>query len=444
MAAKKINLVDPVIVVPGITATYLLDEYPVSPEQVWNLLTKKFERVALHPDNLNYEATEPARIKPGQVFEVAYEELIEELRHNLRETEDSPIPVYPFGYDWRMPLEKIENEFDAFVNEVIERTLLLRHYYNSSYSKNPKVNLIGHSMGGLVITGYLINKGKKAPVNKVVTLASPFRGSFEAVMKIATGNAELGTASASSREREMARLTPALYYLIPSFRNGINFGKDIPESLFDTGAWQSTVIQSIAEFIRLKGVAPGKKENIEKKAKGLFEKLLSNAYEHARKINEFTLESAGLDERRWLAIVGVNTKTRVKLNIIKRNGNIELDLKSGDREDKWKEKNRNDRRMTGDGTVPYEGAMPPFLKEDNLVCVTPDDYGYWEVKDRALSMIGGFHGILPNMNMIHRLIVRFLKDLEDTRGNTWGSRAPGADKWDPPLKLTEWKTARKT
>ena len=78
------------------------------------------------------------------------------------------------------------------------------------------------------------------------------------------------------------------------------------------------------------------------------------------------------------------------------------------------------------------------------MCVTPDDYGYWEVKDKALSLIGGFHGILPNMNMIHRLIVRFLKDLEDTRGNTWGSRAPGADKWDPPLKLTEWKTARKT
>ena len=83
--------------------------------------------------------------------------------------------------------------------------------------------------------------------------------------------------------------------------------------------------------------------------------------------------------------------------------------------------------------------MPAFLDYHRLVCVTPDDYGYWELKDKATTKLAGFHGILPNMNMLHRLLVRFFKGAEDPRGNTWGRRAPGVsdDEWDPPLDLKD-------
>jgi hypothetical protein len=94
-------LPNPVVVVPGITANYLRDEYVLPPEIVWSVMTKEYERASLHPDNLRYEAIEPARVRPDQLFEVAYKELIEELKHNLREREDRPVPVYPFAYDWR-------------------------------------------------------------------------------------------------------------------------------------------------------------------------------------------------------------------------------------------------------------------------------------------------------------------------------------------------------
>src|SRR5262245_36553911 len=97
-------LPNPDIVVPGITATYLKDEYPLPPDFVWTVMTKAYERAALHPDNLRYEATEPARLRSDQIFEIAYRELIEELRHNLTQSPDEPVPVYPFAYDWRMPL----------------------------------------------------------------------------------------------------------------------------------------------------------------------------------------------------------------------------------------------------------------------------------------------------------------------------------------------------
>ena len=94
------------------------------------------------------------------------------------------------------------------------------------------------------------------------------------------------------------------------------------------------------------------------------------------------------------------------------------------------------------GTVPFLGAVPKFLDRKNMVCVSPDDYGYWEIMDKATTKIGGFHGILPNMNMLHRLIVAFLTDRKDKHGNIWGRRAPGvaAKDWAPPLAQLEDKT----
>ena len=426
----------PVIVVPGITATYLHDEYPLPPEDIWKVIKTDFERFALHPDNLSYEAMEPSRVRPGQIFEIAYKELIEELRYNLASREDQPVPVYPFGYDWRMPLDTIEMQLAEFVSEVIERTKLLKHYHKEKYRENPRVNLVGHSMGGMVITGYLEREGRAAPVHKVVTLATPFQGSFEAVIKVATGTANLGTSPPSSREREAARMTPALYHLIPSFSNGIEVqGPGLPKSLFDPGLWQPSVTESIAEFIRKKGLGPLKNKN--QAARELFAFLLNQAKQHRNRINKFELSQAKMTAQNWLAVVGVDTKTRVRLRVVKRRNKPEFELRSKDRTNRWDHEDLQDKRMTGDGTVPYEGAVPKFLQKQNLVLVTPDDYGYWEVQDKILSKAAGFHGIMPNMNMLHRLIVRFFADRPDKRENTWGRPAPGVDKkdWNPPLKL---------
>lgn len=428
-------LAHPVIVVPGITATYLNDEYPLPPETVWKVLEKDYERIVLHPNDLRYEAREPARLMPGQIFDVAYKELIEELRYNLRSKEDEPVPVYPFSYDWRMPLESIEIRLDQFIDEVIERTSLLRHYHKAGYGESPRVNLVGHSMGGLLITGYLERKGSKAPVHKVATLATPFQGSFEAVIQVTTGTAALGTSAPSSREREAARLTPALYHLLPSFKQGIEVDPGLPDSLFDPGAWQPSVISSIEEFIRLRGLPTKQRKG---DAKALFEGLLAQARNHRDRIDRFTLTKAGLKPEDWLAVVGVDAETRYRLKIVKRGGAPDFHLASSDRDNLWsKEKDPLKRRMTGDGTVPFEGAIPLFLKEENLVCVTPDDYGYWEIQDRAFSKLAGFHGILPNMDMIHRLLVRFFTGRPDTHGNTWGRRVPGTQTWEPPVQMRE-------
>ena len=102
------------------------------------------------------------------------------------------MPVFPFGYDWRMPLDRTEKQLAGFVQQVIDRTLLLRTYRDDeAYTANPTVSLIGHSMGGLIIAGYL-ERSSGGCVDKVVTLGTPFQGSFEAILKVITGTADFG------------------------------------------------------------------------------------------------------------------------------------------------------------------------------------------------------------------------------------------------------------
>ena len=81
-------------------------------------------------------------------------------------------------------------------------------------------------------------------------------------------------------------------------------------------------------------------------------------------------------------------------------------------------------RKTGDGTVPLNGAIPPFIPESKLVCVSPDDLGLFEFRDKALVKIAGLHGILPAINLVQRLTIRHLRT--DFRGKVWGMNCSSA------------------
>ena len=146
----------------------------------------------------------PLRDAPQAVFSVVYGDLIEELRHDLAADRSQPVPVFPFPYDWRQPLTQTEQLLGGFVEEVIARTKLLRHYASDRWMDDPRVDLVAHSMGGLVVTGYVQSAGAQASVGKVATLGTPYRGSFEAPIKVITGTASDIGGPSSSRERDMS------------------------------------------------------------------------------------------------------------------------------------------------------------------------------------------------------------------------------------------------
>lgn len=429
----------PTVVVPGITASELIDYYPVDPETVWSaVFNKGYDRLTMHPDDVRYERIEPAYIREGGVFDLVYRELIEELSFNLP-PKRTPTPVYPFAYDWRQPLETAADRLATFVDEVIERTLLMKSYYDDpAFRDDPRVNLVGHSMGGLVIAGYLAKQKKKSRVHKVATIATPFQGSVEAVIKLATGLGGLGSGLPSSREREAARMIPAIYYLLPNYKDAVEaLTPGLSQDIFDPAVWQPSVLETITDFFRRYSREP---DRAEERSAALFREMLTRAGNFLNALKRFKLSSANLQDTDWLFIAGVGEETRVRVALKKEQDEIMFDVPS------MELKNQVHLGETGDNTVPYFGAVPPFWAETRakrkLVCVVKDDFAFLgEALDRTLGSrrLAGFHGVLPAMDLVHRLICRHLSDGTDKYGNTWGRRAPdlAPGAWDPPFEITE-------
>lgn len=133
-------------------------------------------------------------------------------------------------------------------------------------------------MGGLIIAGYIERHGGGS-VNNVVTLASPFQGSHEAILKLATGTADLGDDSGGACERRMARMTPALYHLLPSFDGALVVEDGMESDIFHPDAWQPSVMRTITHQVRGWNVAGTE----------LFQDMLEAARTHRERISGLRL-----------------------------------------------------------------------------------------------------------------------------------------------------------
>jgi pimeloyl-ACP methyl ester carboxylesterase len=420
-----------VIVLPGITATGLEDFYPIPPEEVWTaVLRKQFERLALHPDDLRYEAREPARIQPRQPFGIVYQDLVEALRYDLSSRHDRPTPVFLFAYDWRQDCRITSAQLDAFIDEVLARTALLRHYRDAANRPYPnlRVDLVGHSMGGLIIADYLARRRAAArkKVRRVVSIGTPFQGSVDAVAKVSTGMGSFTDAPPRDREREAARTIPALYQLLPTFPGALDPDPGLPGDIFSVGTWQPSVVETLAEYIRQQ------KARIE--AETLLARLLGAAREFRAKGDSLNLARV-LPEGKdgWMAIVGMGAPTRQAARVIEYQGKPWFDFPEPT--DRWSEDRRS--AVTGDGTVAFSGACPKpsVLERERLVCVSPEEFELLEIRDRLLAKAAGFHAALPTVNLVQRLTIRFLNPRFDT--DLRARPAPGVTKpvWPAALKI---------
>lgn len=435
------SLQNPVIIVPGITASILQDDYPLRTEDVWSMVfNKEYDRIALHPDDIRYEAKEPAHIITGRIFAI-YNDLIEQLRHELTSKADEPTPVYPFPYDWRHDIRETAKKLREFIQEVCDRTKLLRHYKDYE----GKVDLVGHSMGGLLICEYLSQFDNEKMIGKIATLGTPYQGSIEALVKITTGMGMLAGSIPSEREREAARMTTAVYQLLPSFKGAFvdPSGNDV--DIFSIENWQPTILESLAEYVRLHSVTDYKtKKQQKEKAEKIFINLLAAAKSHREHVKSLNITTSGLTANDWLAIVGLGEKTRLQTTVVK-TGKHWFQISEDQFVNEWEyTEEKKDNENTGDATVPFLGAVPPFagIGRENLIGVSEDDLGFFEIRERLTSGIIGFHGLLPRVNLVQRLVVKHFKP--DFKGSVWGKPVPGAfDNWSPPIPNLKRKELRK-
>src|SRR5262245_55759424 len=430
------RLTEPVIVVPGITATNLRDDYPVQPDTVFSILSRDYARIALHPTASKWELIEPARVREDHIFPFPYSDLVAELRHSLSKQADRPVPVFPFAYDWRLPLEVTEDRLASFVDEVIERTKLLSHFAEDGYGDKgwpAKVHLVGHSMGGLIVAGYLQRNGFDK-VAKVATLGSPFRGSQEAPRKVVTGEGEVGLAAPRPRERETARATPAIYHLLPSYAGAAKDQRSRDVDLYDPGNWQDGPRNTLSELFRIHGPD---RTNPKDQARKAFDRLLAEARRHRDRLEKLAF-NASFRSSRWLALCGVGEETwyRLKVDLSANSVRFNFDATSGrsKKVKKYPKASEPRTRDTGDGTVPFDGACSAFVPENEMVCVADDDFGTFELRDRIAQGIAGLHAMMPAMNLVQRLVVSHLYG--EPEGSIWGRPAPGitAKAWAPPIR----------
>jgi len=81
--------------------------------------------------------------------------------------------LYKFYYDWRQKIDNSSDKLDVFVENILK-----------DKPPDTKINIIGHSMGGLVARNYLQRysgrHGGSPPIEKILTVGSPHEGVVEA------------------------------------------------------------------------------------------------------------------------------------------------------------------------------------------------------------------------------------------------------------------------
>jgi pimeloyl-ACP methyl ester carboxylesterase len=198
-----------VVVVPGILGSRLCK----GTEVVWG------ERTSLSNfSRLDLGGPSPEPLSPcGLVDQIsilgpfwkidAYSSLIEKLKSLGYQNGQR---LFVFDYDWRQTNEETADRLAKYVAKI----------------NAPEVDIIAHSMGGLVTT-LMLQKGVERPrVRKVIFLGTPFLGSMNVFATLSEGWGgfqDLIAGGIDSIRRTMLSM-PSIYELLPSYENCCRLG----------------------------------------------------------------------------------------------------------------------------------------------------------------------------------------------------------------------------
>jgi pimeloyl-ACP methyl ester carboxylesterase len=187
----------PIIIIPGFMAS-------------WN------KEAILHNKTVNYSDWKL------QKFVKEYNGLISTLK-NIGYEEG--INLFLFTYDWRQSIDKTTDDLNNFLQDKI---------WNDK--PNQKINIVGHSFGGLV--GRIFSQKNTNKINKIISVSSPHNGAVQVYKPLEAGEIDRANTflwlaekiilvlNKSTIESDRVTFTnkfPAIKDLIPTF----NFLKDL-------------------------------------------------------------------------------------------------------------------------------------------------------------------------------------------------------------------------
>jgi hypothetical protein len=199
----------PVIVVPGISSTYLikdnnpnLEAWINAPQMLLSINDSYLDEISL-PDSFLITAKSIIRESGGNDF---FTGLFRSLDSNGFVENES---AYEFPYDWRNGVSDSSSSLKNKIEEVkVKRGV-------------NKVDLIAHSMGGLVVKKYLKDYGGNS-VGKFIDIGTPHTGAPKAFKILSYGD-DFGASFLfglvglnSEKVRSISQNMPSIYELLPS------------------------------------------------------------------------------------------------------------------------------------------------------------------------------------------------------------------------------------
>jgi pimeloyl-ACP methyl ester carboxylesterase len=206
---------DAIIIVPGILGSELIDS--ADDKIVWGLSPRALAGALI--TGTTYDRLQRSSVRPtGRLLRVPSYlpglgrlEPYTALASVLTRFITHPAAIGEFAYDWRQSLTLTARELASFAHEH-----LARWREHRSGSSDARLVLVGHSMGGLLARQAAMCHLDAGDVAMILTLGTPFGGSVRAVRAIGHGDL-LPLGALSGRLRALARRTPSLYDLLPTY-----------------------------------------------------------------------------------------------------------------------------------------------------------------------------------------------------------------------------------
>ncbi|PJA62748.1 MAG: hypothetical protein CO161_04810, partial [Candidatus Portnoybacteria bacterium CG_4_9_14_3_um_filter_44_9] len=366
----------PVVIVPGIMGSNLGSQID---KQLWpgflsgegwrSALSRLFapsEKLDLYENGLSKEDIFPTGIietTPNlySIYKIKqdtdiFETLIKTLKDNGYE---EGVDLFFAPYDWRI---NIISSADS-LRKKIEEALIMANA--KRITKATKVDIIAHSMGGLLAKYYISGYGK-GKVRKFIDIGTPHLGAPKAAAILLYGrNPILDFDIFFYRERikEFSRNSPSVYQLLPSKNYFVPDSKDYNYYVSNNNPldYQQTI-----DFLKNSGANKRLEE---------WSNLLNDS-----RLNQWNGANYGVEK--VVNIVGCGVDTIGKISIPNPLiANISSALRP------------NYTYIDGDGTVPLRSA------EGGATALNADATYY---------VVGGKHGELPSTNGVPALIVSLL------------------------------------
>ena len=370
---------NPIIFIPGIEATKLVDRNSFGFDTVWNaydslgtaVATKVTGPIINEPLQFNplYDVSTSIIVGRDTVSSLPYKATFDSLSKKI------PDPIYPFGYDWRLSNVVNARRLKDFVQ-----------YLQGKLQVNTGFRFVTHSMGGLVFSCYLKLLDNYDFIDKVILCAPPFMGSPYALVHMVKGSSGIKgfiskVLGQNDDVRKIVRTYPGLFEILPVYPDALKYtDTGAPADLTKLDNWQSNIY-----------------DDADNNIVGLFpQRLAALAAFRWNDHQDFTLLDAGLRQK-IVIVAGTDPKPSTLTYV-----NVDRQYNGIDNFVRLDQLNAISCNQSGDGTVPQISST--WFSNVLTTIGVP--------KDNIVEQLGDnldFHGMFLRDSRVQNIIIRYFQ-----------------------------------